>query len=98
LPQRGSGTYTVRIRKLSVLDIVIENQYSDAVLGRTGSPNGHLADGIVTHLTLRGLVNYTSARETIAVRPGQLWRPDGTDVAPAVRSRRCTRRHVHRRP
>lgn len=72
LPQRGSGAYTVRIRKLSVLDAVIENQYSDAILGRTGGPNGHLADRIVAHFTFRGLWSYTSARETIAVRPGQL--------------------------
>lgn len=72
LPQRGSGTYAVRIRKLSILDVVIENQYSDAVLGRTGSRNGHLEDRVVAHFTFRGSWKYASGRETITVRPGQL--------------------------
>jgi AraC-like DNA-binding protein len=72
LPERGNGTYTVRIRKLSVLDVVIENQYSDAVCGRTGSPNGHLEDRVVAHFTFCGLWSYASGRDTVTVHPGEL--------------------------
>jgi AraC-like DNA-binding protein len=72
LPERSSGTYRVRIRLFSLLDVVIENQRSGAVRGRSGGQSGHLEDRVVTHLTYRGMWCFASGRESLAVRPGQL--------------------------
>lgn len=54
LPRHSEGAYRVRIRAQKLLDIPVEDQYSDAVAGRTGGPDGHHGDLIVTHIMLSG--------------------------------------------
>lgn len=70
LPRHSEGAYNVRIRRMALHDLVIEDQYSDAVAGRTGGPNGHLEDRVVSHFTVSGLWRFNSARRSAAVAPG----------------------------
>ena len=72
LPRLDRRSYSVRIRRAAVLDVVIENQYSDATLGSTGGSHGHIADRVVTHFTLRGSWRFRTEREDIPVGPGRL--------------------------
>lgn len=72
LPRHGTGDYTVRLRRLSFHGVFIENQYSDALSGSTGTPHGHLADHVVAHFNFRGRMTYASERATVTTRPGQL--------------------------
>ncbi len=72
LPRRSEGTYQVRIRQQRMLDVSIEHQYSDAVAGTTGGPNGHQEDRVAVHLTLGGEWRFTSPRQTSAVGAGLL--------------------------
>ncbi|MDF2261492.1 AraC family transcriptional regulator [Streptantibioticus ferralitis] len=72
LPRHGTGDYTVRLKRLSFHDVFIENQYSDALSGSTGSPHGHLADHVVAHFNFHGRMTYASERATVTTRPGQL--------------------------
>ena len=72
LPRRSEGSYKVRIRQRNMLDLVVEDQYSDAVAGGTGGVNGHLEDRIVTHVTLRGKWRFASAQQTSTVGAGLL--------------------------
>ena len=72
LPRHATGDYTVRLRRLSFHDVFIENQYSDALAGSTGTPHGHLADHVVTHFNFRGRMTYASERATVTTRPGHL--------------------------
>jgi AraC-like DNA-binding protein len=72
LPRHGTGDYTVRLKRLNFHDVFIENQYSDALAGNTGSPHGHLADQVVAHFTFRGRMTYASERAAVTTHPGQL--------------------------
>ncbi|MGD6741331.1 helix-turn-helix domain-containing protein [Streptomyces sp. BH106] len=60
LPRHSEGTYRARIWKQNMLDFFLEDQYSDAVTGTTGGPEGHLEDRIVTSITLQGEWRFTS--------------------------------------
>ncbi|MEV4343581.1 AraC family transcriptional regulator [Actinoplanes sp. NPDC049596] len=70
LPRHSEGSYAVRIRRTMLHDLVIEDQYSDSVAGRTGGPDGHLEDRLVSHFTLSGLWRFQSARRAAVVGPG----------------------------
>lgn len=72
LPQQGTGDFTVRLKRLSFHDAFIETQYSDALFGTTGGPNGHLADHIVAHFNFGGRMTYASERAAVTTRPGQM--------------------------
>jgi AraC-like DNA-binding protein len=72
LPRHSEGSFTVRIRQQALFDFSVEDQYSDAVAGRTGGPVGHMADRIVAHLTLRGEWRFASARDRFTVGAGLL--------------------------
>lgn len=72
LPRHGEGSYTVRIRQQALFDFFVEDQYSDAVAGRTGGPVGHMADRIAAHLTIRGEWRFASARDRFTVGAGLL--------------------------
>ncbi|HUQ54848.1 helix-turn-helix transcriptional regulator [Lentzea sp.] len=72
LPRLGRESYSVRIRQVAVLDLAIEDQYTDAVLGRTGGENGHIADRVVTHFTLRGSWRFRTEREDLAAPSGRV--------------------------
>jgi len=73
LPRHGEGSYAVRIRRTALLDLVVEDQYSDAVAGHTGGPNGHLEDRVVSHFTVSGQWLFRSARRSAAVRRGSAY-------------------------
>ncbi|GLY96962.1 AraC family transcriptional regulator [Actinoplanes sp. NBRC 103695] len=73
LPRHSEGSYRVRIRRLGILDLVVEDQYSDAVAGRTGGSHGHLADRVVSHFTFRGEWRFGSARRSAVVGPGRAY-------------------------
>jgi AraC-like DNA-binding protein len=75
LPRHSEGVYRVRIQAQKMLDILIEDQYSDTVAGGTGGPGGHHEDRIVTHITLAGdwrffagNQQFTAGAGTICVR------------------------------
>jgi AraC-like DNA-binding protein len=72
LPRHSEGSYHARIRKQDLLDFSIEDQYSDAVAGRTGGPGGHQEDRIVTHVTLSGEWCFSSANQRSTVGAGML--------------------------
>ena len=72
LPRHSEGSYTVRIRQQTLFDFVVEDQYSDAVAGRTGGLVDHRADGVVVHLTIRGQWRFASAHDKFTLRAGQL--------------------------
>ena len=72
LPRRSEGAYSVRIRQRPIWGLVVEDQYSDAVTGSTGGPDGHLEDRVVLHATFRGSWLFTSARRTSTVGAGLL--------------------------
>ncbi|NGO08263.1 AraC family transcriptional regulator [Streptomyces sp. HC44] len=72
-PARHSeGAYQVRIRAQKLLDIPVEDQYSDAVAGGTGGPDGHHGDMIVTHITLSGEWRFTSRNQRSRAGAGTL--------------------------
>lgn len=73
LPRHSEGSYTVRIKQQALFDFLFEDQYSDAVAGRTGGLVDHRADGIVAHLTVRGEWRFASARDRFTVRQGLLF-------------------------
>jgi AraC-like DNA-binding protein len=73
LPRRGEGSYRVRIRRLDILDLAVEDQYSDAVAGRTGGSNGHIPDRMVSHFTFQGEWRFRSARRSEVVGPGRAY-------------------------
>ncbi|MFE7075257.1 helix-turn-helix transcriptional regulator [Streptomyces sp. NPDC057620] len=91
LPRHSEGTYRARIWKQDLLDLFLEDQYSDAVAGVTGGPNGHLEDRIVTSVTLSGEWGFTTggrrataAAGTLCVRRNEdLW---DFEVAPGTRA------------
>ncbi|GAA3917417.1 transcriptional regulator [Amorphoplanes auranticolor] len=72
LPRYEEGAYRVRIRAQSMLDIPIEDQYSDAVAGATGGPGGHHGDRIVTHVTLSGEWKFASRNQQARVGAGTM--------------------------
>ena len=72
LPRHSEGSYHARIRKQDLLDFFIEDQYSDAVAGRTGGPGGHQEDRIVTHVTLSGEWRFSSKNQRSTVGAGML--------------------------
>lgn len=72
LPRHSEGSYTVRIRQQELFDFFVEDQYSDAVAGRTGGQVGHMADRIAAHLTIRGEWRFASARDRFTVGAGLL--------------------------
>ncbi|MFI5844501.1 AraC family transcriptional regulator [Catenuloplanes sp. NPDC051500] len=73
LPRHGEGSYAVRIRRTMLHDLVVEDQYSDAVAGSTGGTDGHLGDRVVSHFTLGGQWLFRSARRTAAVGRGSAY-------------------------
>jgi AraC-like DNA-binding protein len=73
LPRHGEGRYAVRIRRTMLHDLVVEDQYSDAVAGSTGGTDGHLEDRVVSHFTLSGQWLFRSAHRTAAVRRGSAY-------------------------
>ncbi|XVV39693.1 helix-turn-helix domain-containing protein [Streptomyces sp. CA-100214] len=81
LPRHSEGTYRARIWKQDLLDLFLEDQYSDALAGGTGGPGGHLEDRIVTSVTLNGEWRFatkgqraTAAAGTVCVRRNEgLW-------------------------
>ncbi|GIJ45170.1 transcriptional regulator [Virgisporangium aliadipatigenens] len=67
LPRRAEGAFRVRIRAQRLLDLPVEDQYSDAVAGATGGPGGHLENQIVTHITFTGRTRFaTRGRQAVA--------------------------------
>jgi AraC-like DNA-binding protein len=72
LPRRSEGAYRVRIRLQELLDLPVEDQYTDAVAGGTGGPGGHLEDRIVTHVTLTGEWRFTTGNQQFRVGAGTL--------------------------
>jgi AraC-like DNA-binding protein len=91
LPRHGEGAYRVRIRAQKMLGISVEDQYSDAVAGDTGGPDGHHGDLIVTHITLSGEWRFTSRNQrsragagTLCVRRNE--EPWGMEVARGTRA------------
>jgi AraC-like DNA-binding protein len=72
LPRHNEGAYRVRIQAQRMLDIPIEDQYSDAVAGRTGGPGGHLEDQIVTHIALSGETRFVTGNQRFKARAGTL--------------------------
>ncbi|MBR7829333.1 helix-turn-helix transcriptional regulator [Actinospica sp. MGRD01-02] len=72
LPPHGTGDYRLRLQRLSFHDVFIENQYSDALLGSTGTAHGHLADHVIAHFNFAGRMTYASERATVTTRPGEL--------------------------
>jgi AraC-like DNA-binding protein len=72
LPRYSEGSFTVRIRQQALFDFFVEDQYSDAVAGRTGGPVGHMADRVAALLTVRGEWRLASARERFTVGAGLL--------------------------
>jgi AraC-like DNA-binding protein len=73
LPRHSEGAYAVRIKLATIADLVVEDQYSDAVAGSTGGPNGHLEDRIVSHFTFQGQWRFDSARRTAVAGRGQAY-------------------------
>ncbi|MFG1610023.1 AraC family transcriptional regulator [Actinoplanes sp. NPDC049265] len=73
LPRRSEGSYRVRIRRLDILDLAVEDQYSDAVAGRTGGSHDHLPDRMVSHFTFQGEWRFRSARRSAVVGPGRAY-------------------------
>jgi AraC-like DNA-binding protein len=73
LPRRSEGAYAVRIRLATIGDLIVEDQYSDAVSGRTGGPNGHLEDRIVSHFTFHGRWRFDAAHRSGVAGPGQAY-------------------------
>ncbi|WP_128378974.1 helix-turn-helix transcriptional regulator [Streptomyces cavernae] len=72
LPRYSEGTYRVRIHAQKLLDIPVEDQYSDAVAGGTGGPDGHHGDLIVTHIVLSGEWRFTSRNTRSRAAAGTL--------------------------
>ncbi|WP_328356236.1 helix-turn-helix transcriptional regulator [Streptomyces sp. NBC_00445] len=72
LPRHSEGAYRVRVRAQDLLDIHVEDQYSDAVAGGTGGPGGHHEDRIVTHITLDGEWRFTSRNQRSRAGAGTL--------------------------
>ncbi|KOG86704.1 helix-turn-helix transcriptional regulator [Streptomyces varsoviensis] len=72
LPRRSEGAYRVRICKQYMLDLSLEDQYSDAVAGTTGGPGGHLEDQIVTSVTLNGAWRFTAGGRRTTAGAGTL--------------------------
>ncbi|MEU6393939.1 AraC family transcriptional regulator [Streptomyces sp. NPDC046939] len=72
LPRHNEGTYRVRIRTQRILDVSIEDQYSDAIAGDTGGPGGHLESMIVTHIMLSGELRFASRKRQSRVGAGAL--------------------------
>src|SRR5262249_1075265 len=56
-----------------LLDFSVEDQYSDAIAGRSGGPVDHMADRVIAHLTVRGEWRFASARDKFTVGAGQLF-------------------------
>jgi AraC-like DNA-binding protein len=73
LPRHSEGSYTVRIRQQTLFDFFVEDQYSDAVAGRTGGPVAHRAARAAALLTVRGEWRFASARDLFSVGPGLLF-------------------------
>lgn len=91
LPRHTEGAYRVRIHAHQLLDIPVQEQYSDAVAGGTGGPGGHYGDDIVTHITHRGEWRFSSRNResrvgagTLAVRQNQ--QPWDFEVARGTRA------------
>lgn len=72
LPRQSEGAYTVRIRHRRMADLIMEEQYSDAIAGRTGGPAGHQDDRIKIHVTHSGAWHFNSPRQTYTVGAGML--------------------------
>jgi AraC-like DNA-binding protein len=72
LPRHGAGTYRARIWKQNLLDLFLEDQYSDAVAGSTGGPGGHLEDRIVTSVTLSGEWRFATERQRTTAAAGMV--------------------------
>lgn len=72
LPRQGEGDYRVRICAQQLLDIPVEDQYSDAIAGATGGPDGHHGDLIVTHIMLSGEWRFTSRNQRLRAGAGTL--------------------------
>jgi AraC-like DNA-binding protein len=72
LPRRSEGAYRVRIQAQQLLDIPVEDQYSDAIAGATGGPGGHLEDRFVTHITLTGEWRFVSGNQQFRAGAGAL--------------------------
>jgi AraC-like DNA-binding protein len=68
----GTSDYRVRIKHAKVDDAVIENLYSDAIVGGTGGDFSHLNDRIVLHVVRRGEWSFTGPRShtTVTVPAG----------------------------
>jgi AraC-like DNA-binding protein len=69
LPTQSDGYYAVRIRKYSLLDLVVEDQYSDAVIGLTGAGTGHVEGTVAVHFTFQGRWSFTSGHGSVAAGP-----------------------------
>jgi AraC-like DNA-binding protein len=72
LPRHSGGTYRARIWKQNMLDFFLEDQYSDAVAGRTGGPGGHLEDRIVMSVTFTGEWRFASGSRQSTAGAGML--------------------------
>lgn len=72
LPRHSEGTFRIRIQAQNMFDLPIEDQYSDAIAGKTGGPGGHHGDLVVTHITLSGEVRFSARNHAFGAEAGTL--------------------------
>lgn len=91
LPACSDRDYALRIKKYKFLDVMMENQYSDAISGESGAGSGHREGVIATHFTLQGGWRFISASEAVTVAPTEAYvrwndRPWEFEVANSTRA------------
>ncbi|MEV6889497.1 helix-turn-helix transcriptional regulator [Kribbella sp. NPDC051137] len=59
----GAGDYRIRIRHSKIDDAVVEDLYSESIVGGTGGRFEHLNDRVVVHLGRRGTWRFTRSDE-----------------------------------
>ncbi|WP_433556083.1 helix-turn-helix domain-containing protein [Pseudonocardia xinjiangensis] len=69
----GGGSYRVSIHHAKVHDAVVEDLYSEPIIGGTGGEFAHLNDRVVVHLVERGAWHFArrGSQDSVAVRGGQ---------------------------
>ncbi|MFI2362425.1 helix-turn-helix domain-containing protein [Promicromonospora sp. NPDC019610] len=88
---RAAADYRIRIRHAEVTDAVIEDLYSEAIVGFTGGHFRHHEELVVVHIPATGGWDFEGRRVAFAVAPGELCvrsndRPWQFGIAPATRT------------
>jgi AraC-like DNA-binding protein len=60
---RGESDYRIRIRHSKVADLVMEDLYSESIVGGTGGEFNHLNDRVVLHVGRRGTWHFNRSDE-----------------------------------